>query len=343
MSPSPLVSIIIPIYKVERYVERCIMSVLCQTYRHLEVILVDDCTPDRSMEIARSVISDYLDVNVDANDNNNVNDILRFVYLRHEHNRGLSAARNTGTDAATGDYIYYLDSDDELTENGIEILCEEVRKRPNVEMVQGMYKLVPYKEGYYIKYDDIPLYVDDNKWIRYHYFYIPRRKIKVTAWNKLILRSFISEHHISFMEGLIHEDELWMFEIAKVLCRYSIATEVTYIHYSTEGSIMNTEDAEQRAYHWNVILNEALHKMNEPFLELQLLTYAFLAKSILYTGDRRIRSSMIKIVFQLVKHRHYRIAFYFIVHYCLYPHAGGRLSSALDKALTKYDSYETVS
>jgi glycosyltransferase involved in cell wall biosynthesis len=108
------ISIIIPIYKVESYIERCNTSVLRQTYRNLEVILVDDYTPDSSMEIAKAVI------------NENQNCGMNFVFLKHDHNFGLSAARNTGINAATGDYLFFLDSDDELPNLAIENLYAEV-------------------------------------------------------------------------------------------------------------------------------------------------------------------------------------------------------------------------
>ena len=111
------VSIIIPIYKVESYIERCITSVLRQTYRNLEVILVDDCTPDSSMEIAKAVI------------NENQNCGMNFVFLKHDHNFGLSAARNTGINAATGDYLFFLDSDDELPNLPLRTFMQKLSKR----------------------------------------------------------------------------------------------------------------------------------------------------------------------------------------------------------------------
>ena len=79
------VSIIIPVYNKEDYIERCIYSVMNQTYRCLEVILIDDCSPDGSMAVARRVIAE----------SENSKD-LEFVFLRHEKNLGLSEARNTG-------------------------------------------------------------------------------------------------------------------------------------------------------------------------------------------------------------------------------------------------------
>ena len=93
MTSFPLVSIIIPVYKVEPYIIKCIDSVLHQNYRFMEVILVDDRTPDHSMQMA----IDYIEQSKLSHD-------IHFKYVKHDCNRGLSAARNTGIDAATGEY-----------------------------------------------------------------------------------------------------------------------------------------------------------------------------------------------------------------------------------------------
>ena len=112
----PSVSIIIPVYNVEPYVEDCIRSVIRQTYGgKMECIVVDDCGTDNSMDVVERVIGEY-------------NGPIPFRILHHEHNRGLSAARNTGMDAATGDYLFFLDSDDELTDDCIEKLTEPLVK-----------------------------------------------------------------------------------------------------------------------------------------------------------------------------------------------------------------------
>ena len=125
-----LVSIIIPIYNVEKYIVRCIDSVLNQTYRNIEVILVDDCTPDRSMDMAREYIEQSL-----------LSEDLDFVYLKHDHNRGLSAARNTGMYAATGDYVYFLDSDDKITEDCIGVLTKPLEQEI-YDFVIGDYTMI---------------------------------------------------------------------------------------------------------------------------------------------------------------------------------------------------------
>ena len=95
-------SIIIPVYHVAPYIEDCLRSVMRQTYQGaMECLIVDDCGTDDSMAIAERTIATY-------------EGPIVFQVLHHERNRGLSAARNTGTLAAKGDYLYYLDSDDEI-------------------------------------------------------------------------------------------------------------------------------------------------------------------------------------------------------------------------------------
>ena len=104
-----MVSIIIPIYNVEKYSDECITSVINQTYKNIEIILVDDGSPDNCGKIC---------------DNYALKD--KRIKVIHEKNGGLSFARNTGLNIATGEYVYFLDSDDYLTDNAIELLCNHM-------------------------------------------------------------------------------------------------------------------------------------------------------------------------------------------------------------------------
>lgn len=122
---SPQVSIIIPVYNVSDNIERCILSVINQTYHHIECIVVDDGSPDDSMEKCYSLINHY------------VGPIL-FSVVAHERNLGLSAARNTGIDKSNGDYIFFLDGDDELLPYSIQCMVDITELYPKVEMVQGL-------------------------------------------------------------------------------------------------------------------------------------------------------------------------------------------------------------
>ena len=101
------VSIIIPLYNVAPYVEKCLLSVFKQTFSNIEVILIDDCGSDDTMKIVNRLL------NVNKNE-------LDIHVIQHNRNKGLSAARNTGIKVATGDYLFFLDSDDMLSEDCIE-------------------------------------------------------------------------------------------------------------------------------------------------------------------------------------------------------------------------------
>ena len=113
-----VISIIIPIYNVEKYVAECLNSVISQTYDHskIECIIVNDCTPDKSMDIVNKIIGKY-------------SGEMTFITHRHKENKGLSSARNTGISIATGEFLYFLDSDDYIYPNSIELLMEGVEKK----------------------------------------------------------------------------------------------------------------------------------------------------------------------------------------------------------------------
>lgn len=255
------VSIIIPIYNVSDYIERCLTSVMVQTYKDIECILVDDCTPDDSIEKCQRMISEY-----QGN--------IEFIILHHKRNRGLSAARNTGTDAASGEFIYYLDSDDEITSDCISLMAKEIEGHPDVEIVMAATKSVPYSVNYDLPYYKKKIYVDDNDWVRYN-FYKPWPCLQVNAWNKLINIKFVKNNQLYFKEGIIHEDEMWMFMVAKKLNRLAVITEKTYIHYYNPDSIMGQATKERSAKNWEVIINNIINNLDTPMRKLQIFKYMY--------------------------------------------------------------------
>lgn len=118
----PLVSIIVPVYGVERYIERCAVSLFEQTYKDIEYIFVNDATPDKSIDVLREVIQRYPERAKS----------VRIV--EHPHNKGLSAARNTGLDYVTGEYIWHVDSDDYVATNAVAKWVESAEKH-NADIV----------------------------------------------------------------------------------------------------------------------------------------------------------------------------------------------------------------
>ena len=204
------VSIIVPVYNVAKYIERCLLSVLNQTWQDLEVILVNDCTLDDSMEIARRVVASHPRGTV-------------VRCLEHEENRGLSAARNTGISASVGDYLYFLDSDDYISANAIELLADAaVQKRP--DFVIGNYEVTGARRwapplslgtGFY----------EGNALVLSTYV---QGKWYVMAWNKLVSRPLVLQHKLYFQEGIVHEDDLWSFKLACMSQSMYVVNETTY-------------------------------------------------------------------------------------------------------------------
>ena len=264
---NPLISIIVPMYNVEKYIERCIESVKAQTYAQWECICVDDCTPDKSVEILEHLIGKD----------------KRFFIIHHDYNRGLSAARNTGTKAAKGEYVYYLDSDDELTPICIESLVHLAEKYPQAEIIQGSTRSIPEENGDWRDINnkiDYPEYTDNKDWIVRH-FYALDNFIPVNAWNKLIRRDWIelAGDKLLFKEGIIHEDERWLFDVVECISAIAFSHEITYLHYQTEGSIMTSKAKSnyKSVSAMVIILNDALLYMKEPCRDYKLVYLATLA------------------------------------------------------------------
>ena len=237
------ISVIIPVYKVSAYIERCIRSVMNQTFSDFECILVDDASPDDSMVIAERMINDY-----QGN--------IRFKIVRHEKNRGLSAARNTGTDVATGDYILYIDSDDEITCDCIEKLRAPFLRDNTIEIVMGNYNR-PCEGG--TQLNKCPKCVADedlksNEAVRDRFF--DSNVINVAAWNKLMRRDFLDRFHLSFREGVLWEDLLWNFYVMKHLSHLYIIKDVTYQYYIRPNSIFTGTNQETKLHHFGIVYHE---------------------------------------------------------------------------------------
>lgn len=113
MNQNPKVSILVPVYGVEKFIERCAISLFEQTFEDIEYVFVNDCTPDKSIDILKEVLEKYPDRKAQVK------------IINHEVNKGLAGARNTGVENANGDYILHVDSDDYLELNAIELLYKK--------------------------------------------------------------------------------------------------------------------------------------------------------------------------------------------------------------------------
>lgn len=223
------ISVIIPVYNVAKYIERCLLSVLNQEWSDIEVILVDDCTPDNSMEIVEKVTEIHPRGNV-------------VKLLRHETNKGQSAARNTAIRVANGDYFYFLDSDDYLPLGSLSTLVKYALTE-DYDFILGNYEITGISRALpFLKMKTGPLLENEDILSAYARDLWPR-----TVWNMLIRKSFLLSEKLYFEEGIIHEDDLWTFQLACKAHSAYFVDKVTYYYYthfhSTTGnpSLWNLE------------------------------------------------------------------------------------------------------
>ncbi len=221
---SPLVSINIPVYKCEKYIFRCLESVKNQTYKNLEIILVNDQTPDNSL----AIIDQFQKENPELN--------IRL--LHHEKNQGLSVVRNTGIENSKGEFLYFLDSDDEITSNCIELLVNEMLEK-KVQMVIAQNRWIntfdnTTKDFGFPTRSEKKNY-DNNKEIFKAYC---NGLFPIPSWNKLIDLKFLKEKKIYFVPGIYAQDELWFFHLMLKMNSLSIVDDITYLYYLHSNSVI---------------------------------------------------------------------------------------------------------
>ncbi len=253
-----MVSVVIPVYQVSDYIERCIRSVMNQSYTCVECIIVDDDTQDDSIEKCERLIGGYCGP-------------IRFRILHHEENRGISAARNTGVKAATGEWIFFLDSDAEITPDCLEKLVAIRNEHPDAEMILGNAQK-HFEDGRVISFisPDIPTAFLSNEEVftAYH-----QHKLMEYAWNILISRRFFEKHQLFFREGIIYEDLLWLFYVVQVLSKLYICKDITYHYYLRPYSIVTGSTKSCLGKSFCIIHDEILHNLRPGGEAAQLNNY----------------------------------------------------------------------
>lgn len=211
-----LVSVIIPIYNVEKYLNRCVDSIINQTYSNLEVILVNDGSSDDS-----STICDYYK----SKDSR--------VIIIHKENGGLSDARNFGLDIAIGDYIMFLDSDDYIENNMIENLLMVVEENHSDVVICGYY-------ADFVDANEQLLFSREQKGIKgtfmeSNFCEIPLNNELIGllgyAWNKLYRRQVITKYNLKFVKGLSLVEDIEFNAPLLSVCSKISFIESPYIHY----------------------------------------------------------------------------------------------------------------
>lgn len=217
----PKVAVIVPIYNVEQYVQECITSLTCQTLQDIEIICVDDCGTDKSMEIVERLAK------TDE----------RIKVIHNKQNSGLSESRNNGMKHATAPYIMFCDSDDFFAPNMCEVMYEGME---NTGAELGIFGFEVIYEANFDKKD-----ADDRYFAVRHQGCLPlTQEIQdaqpVCACGKIYRRSIIENNDMTFPKGLKHEDEFWFPAYCTWVKNILFVKDKFYKYRRRAGSIMNT-------------------------------------------------------------------------------------------------------
>lgn len=217
----PLISVIVPIYKVEQYLKQCVESILSQTYTNLEVILVDDGSPDGCPDMCDDFAKE------DSR-----------VIVVHKKNGGLSDARNAGLDIASGEYIGFVDSDDFIAKNMYEILIREAEKN-NADIALCNYTRVNCN-GEKFNEPALQTHVIDHSYSKLEFIgelCRPYESYYVVAWNKIYRKTIFDQ--LRFPVGKQHEDEFLIHYLIDASEIITTVKESLYYYRQRQESIMS--------------------------------------------------------------------------------------------------------
>ena len=247
-----MVSIIVPIYNVEKYLRECLDSIINQTYRNLQIILVDDGSPDKCGEIC--------DEYAKKDDR---------IEVLHCENGGLSVARNRGYNVCEGEYVLFVDSDDYLKENAVEVLYSHMES-DDLQML--FYDALSFDEtnpdvsqeeiNKYIRKADYPSVCSGAQLFLE---FLKNDEYRSPVQYCLFKKAFIDENNLSFHEGIIHEDEEFTFLSLLRADRTKHINDVLYHHRFRSDSIMGAKTSKKNTNGCYGVLNVVIDE-NDKFL-----------------------------------------------------------------------------
>lgn len=256
----PFFSIIIPIYNVERYLKECVESVLKQDFFNIEIILVDDGSPDSCPKIC-----------------DEFSEKDERVKVIHKKNGGLSDARNKGLEKAEGEYILFLDSDDYYLDNSF---LSKIKKKLEIEK----FDIIFHKRRYYIEENNelknLPVKYDEKlnnleKMSELFYELSKIDSLEAHACLKVIRREFLIKNNLFFRKGILSEDVEWFFRVAPCVKKAIVINDVTYCYRVRNGSITHSVNLKHIDDLMEIILvnSTELLKIKDNKLKEALLNY----------------------------------------------------------------------
>jgi len=230
----PVFSIVVPVYKVEKYIRTCVDSLIHQDFNSYEIILVDDGSPDS----CPGICDEY------ASENENVKVV-------HKKNGGLVSARNAGLKAATGEYVFYVDSDDSLKSGALKTMWEKAVEKYHPDMlIFNMLRVFPneqvkdpcyVKEGFYdrkqMDKEILPYMMYDHRMKFYHGLVFP------SSGGKVVKRKILLEHYCKDEKIRMGEDNAYIFECLFFSDSVFFMDDYFYVYNQIEGSMRHNYDA----------------------------------------------------------------------------------------------------
>lgn len=214
MAKNIKISVIVPVYNVEKYIRQCLESIINQTYKNLEIIIVNDGTRDNSMKIVEEYLSDER------------------IKVINKENGGLASARNRGIEEVTGEYISFVDSDDYLKTSMYEIL---IKNLSNEDIVVFNYARVDDKTNKIQREKYLDTSFLDNISIEKKYLY---SELENVCWNKLYKTEYIRKNKFKFLE-ILYEDAVWKVETMFLTSNIKLIDETFYYYrINRKDSIM---------------------------------------------------------------------------------------------------------
>jgi len=216
------ITVVVPIYNAEHFLEKCLKSIVEQTYQNLEIILVNDGSTDKSLEICEKF---------KENDN-------RIIVINKE-NGGVSSARNKGIDSASGKYIIFIDADDYIEKEMFETLAYDLFTN-KVDLSMCGFRTVDINGNILSVSNPMDEKYFDVKTFRRNLF--SDKYYRNLIWNKLFKLEIIKEHNIRFNEDIhINENVLFMLEFSKYAFRYSYGNEILYNFLDNQNGQMHAK------------------------------------------------------------------------------------------------------
>lgn len=274
MEAMPNISVIVPVYKVEAYLHRCVSSILSQTYRDFELILVDDGSPDRCGEMCEEIAK------TDSR-----------VHVLHQQNGGLSAARNTGIDWAFANsdsqWLAFVDSDDWVDKTYLEQLYRAVTEHSCLVSVCGLYRTAEESQ-------DTPAY-ESRLMSADAYYCSPdiHGGVTAVAWNKLYHKSLFEG--IRYPVGKLHEDEFTTYRLIYKAGQAAVIPGELYAYFQNDTGIMRSKWSPKRMHALEAVEQQlAFAECYPNFQKKAVRQYIYTIHDQLGQADRKYRGLLRK-------------------------------------------------